>query len=91
MSVEEVPVERTSRSCLSSFSIERQVGGVSSLAEKTDFVRCVQSMLQKHYSPTKTSQDHTQKDCWQKDVCILNSTKVQRLLGFSFIFVLFPF
>lgn len=45
MSIEEVPAERTSGSCLSSFSIERQVGGVSSLAEKDDFVRGVQSML----------------------------------------------
>lgn len=51
--VEEVPAERTSGSCLSSFSIERQVGGVSSLAEKTDFVRGVQSMLQKYYSQIK--------------------------------------
>lgn len=55
MSVEEVPAERTSGSCLSSFSIERQVGGVSSLAEKTNFVRGVQTMLQKHYSQIQKS------------------------------------
>lgn len=67
--VEEVPAERTSGSCLSSFSIERQVGGVSSLAEKTDFVRGVQSMLQKHYSQIQKSVKIILKNTAGKRMC----------------------
>lgn len=67
--VEEVPAERTSGSCLSSFSIERQVGGVSSLAEKTDFVRGVQSMLQKYYSQIQKSAKIILKNTAGKRMC----------------------
>lgn len=89
--VEEVPAERTSGSCLSSFSIERQVGGVSSLAEKTDFVRGVQSMLQKHYSQFKHQPRSYSKTLLAKGCALLNSTEVQSteaFVGFLLLFFL---
>lgn len=89
--VEEVPAERTSGSCLSSFSIERQVGGVSSLAEKTDFVGGVQNMLQKHYSQYKHQPRSYSKTLLAKGCALLSSTKVQSTEAFVWFLLIFSF
>lgn len=66
--VEEVPAERTSGSCLSSFSIERQVGGVFSLAEKMISLGVFKACCKSIAVNTNIHQDHTQNHCWQKVV-----------------------
>lgn len=86
----EVPVDRASGSCLSSFSIEKQVGGDSSLVERTDFVRGVQSMLQKHCSQIQKSAKTILKTTVDKGVYFINRTKIQMIFGFSFFFFPLP-